>query len=135
MIAWDVVNENLHFRYYEDKLGENASSEFYNTAQKLDPQTTMFLNEYNTIEYSDDEYANPIKYQEKVKEILSYPGNANLSLGIGLQGHFSSGQPNIAYMRSVLDILGTLGLPIWLTEVDVGKDPNQVSSDFKFEKP
>jgi hypothetical protein len=29
-------------------------------------------------------------------------------------------------MRSCLDILGSTGLPIWLTEVDVGKDPNQV---------
>ncbi|PQQ01663.1 uncharacterized protein Pyn_11910 [Prunus yedoensis var. nudiflora] len=62
---------------------------------------------------------------KKLEEILSYPGNANLSAGIGLQGHFGSGQPNLAYMRSVLDMLGATGLPIWLTEVDVGKGPNQ----------
>ncbi|KAB2636042.1 hypothetical protein D8674_026576 [Pyrus ussuriensis x Pyrus communis] len=125
LIAWDVVNENLHFSFYEDNLGENASAEFYSTAQQLDPDTTMFMNEYNTIEYSSDEKSSPANYKKKLEEILSYPRNENLSLGIGLQGHFGSGQPNIAYMRSTLDMLGAIGLPIWLTEVDVEKDPNQ----------
>lgn len=126
LIAWDVMNENLHFRFYEDNLGANASAEFYSTAQQLDPDTIMFMNEYNTIEYSKDENSSAANYLKKLQEILSYPGNANLSIGIGLQGHFGSGQPNLAYMRSTLDLLGATGRPIWLTEVDVEKDPNQV---------
>ncbi|XP_011002036.1 PREDICTED: uncharacterized protein LOC105109135 isoform X1 [Populus euphratica] len=125
LIAWDVMNENLHFSFFEDKLGKNASAEYYARAYQLDPDTTMFLNEYNTIEYSGDETANPFNYKTKLDEILSYPGNQGIPAGIGLQGHFGSGQPNLAYMRSCLDILGSTGLPIWLTEVDVGKDPNQ----------
>ncbi|KAH7518119.1 hypothetical protein FEM48_Zijuj09G0136700 [Ziziphus jujuba var. spinosa] len=111
------MNENLHFRFFEDKLGDNnASVEFYSTTHRLDPNTIMFLNEYNTIEQSKDKVANPDK--KKLNEILSFPGNENLLAGIGLQGHFSSGKLNIAYMRSSLDILGTTGLPIWLTKVD-----------------
>ncbi|XP_068323154.1 endo-1,4-beta-xylanase 5-like [Pyrus communis] len=125
LIAWDVVNENLHFRFFEDKLGKNASAEFYFTAQQLDPSTVMFMNEYNSIEYSKDTKAGAANYKKKLEEILSYPRNANLSAGIGLQGHFVSGQPNLAYMRSTIDMLGATGLPIWLTEVDVAKDPNQ----------
>ncbi|KAK3035724.1 hypothetical protein RJ639_033426 [Escallonia herrerae] len=126
LIAWDVVNENLHFSFFEDKLDKNASEIFYSTAYHLDPRTTMFLNEYNTIEYSGDETASPEKYIEKLEKIKSYPGNAGMLAGIGLQSHFGSGQPNIAYMRVALDILGATGLPIWLTEVDVQKDPNQI---------
>ncbi|KAK2974472.1 hypothetical protein RJ640_018637 [Escallonia rubra] len=126
LIAWDVVNENLHFSFFEDNLGKNASEIFYSTAYHLDPRTTMFMNEYNTIEYSGDEAASPEKYIEKLEEIKSYPGNAGMLVGIGLQSHFGSGQPNIAYMRVALDILGATGLPIWLTEVDVQKDPNQI---------
>ncbi|KAL5855316.1 hypothetical protein ACOSQ4_005118 [Xanthoceras sorbifolium] len=125
LIHWDVMNENLHFSFYEDNLGKNASAEFYRTAQLLDPSTTMFLNEYNTIELSKDKAVNPLNYAKKLEEIISYPGNANMSLGIGLQGHFSSDKPNIAYMRSALDLLGSTGFPIWLTEVDVDKGPNQ----------
>ncbi|KAH7518117.1 hypothetical protein FEM48_Zijuj09G0136500 [Ziziphus jujuba var. spinosa] len=125
LIAWDVMNENLHFSFYEDNLGQNASAEYYSIAQRLDPNAIMFLNEYNTIDHSGDETASPANYMKKVQEILSFPGNENLSLGIGLQGHFGSFQPNIAYMRSALDMLGTTGLPIWLTEVDLDKIQNQ----------
>ncbi|KAK2974753.1 hypothetical protein RJ640_010013 [Escallonia rubra] len=57
LIAWDVVNENLHFSFFEDKLGKNASEIFYSSAYHLDPRMTMFMNEYNTIEYSGDEAA------------------------------------------------------------------------------
>ncbi|EXC41981.1 putative endo-1,4-beta-xylanase C [Morus notabilis] len=76
LIGWDVVNENLHFSFFEDKLSQNASAEFYHIAQQLDPNTTMFLNEYNTIEYSDDEASSPLNYHKKLVEILSFPGNA-----------------------------------------------------------
>ncbi|GMN37907.1 hypothetical protein TIFTF001_007199 [Ficus carica] len=125
LIAWDVVNENLHFSFFEDKLGKTASAMYYQIAQQLDPTTTMFMNEYNTIEYSGDEFSSPFNYQKKLEEITSFPGKAKLSAGIGLQGHFTSGQPNLAYMRSALDMLGTTGLPIWLTEVSVQQDTNQ----------
>ncbi|CAK7330169.1 unnamed protein product [Dovyalis caffra] len=125
LIAWDVMNENLHFSFYEDKLGKNASSEYYLRAYQLEPKTTMFLNEYNTIEYSKDIRASAVNYVKKIKEILSYPGMKGMLTGIGVQGHFGPGQPNLVYMRSALDILGSTGLPIWLTEVDVQKGPNQ----------
>ncbi|XP_050211143.1 endo-1,4-beta-xylanase 5-like [Mercurialis annua] len=125
LIAWDVMNENLHFRFYEQNLGENASSEFYAQVYQIDPTTIMFLNEYNTIEYSGDEAANPTQYVKKLNEIISFPGNKGILAGIGLQGHFTSGQPNLVYMRSALDILAKTGLPIWLTEVDVAQGPDQ----------
>ncbi|XP_041010625.1 endo-1,4-beta-xylanase 5-like [Juglans microcarpa x Juglans regia] len=126
LIAWDVVNENLHFSFFEDKLGDqNASAEYFSEAYRLDPTPIMFMNEYNTIEYCRDEKASVANYLEKLQEILQYPGNEGISAGIGLQCRFGSGQPNLAYMRSSLDILGSTGLPIWLTEVDVGKDPDQ----------
>eukprot|EP00257_Ricinus_communis_P022994 XP_015582867.1 uncharacterized protein LOC8262286 isoform X1 [Ricinus communis] len=125
LIAWDVMNENLHFRFYEDKLGENASAEYYSIAHRLDPSTRLFMNEYNTIEDCQDNAPTPVNYKKKLEEILSYPGNEEILAGIGVQGHFSSAQPNLAYMRASLDILASTGLPIWLTEVDVGRGPNQ----------
>jgi GH35 family endo-1,4-beta-xylanase len=130
LIAWDVMNENMHFSFYEDKLGKNASSEYYLRAYQLDPKTKMFSNEFNTIEYSKEIRASPVNYVKKIKEILSYPGIKGILLGIGIQCHFSSGYPNLVYMRSALDILGSTGLPIWLTEVDVQKGPNQVWRSF-----
>ncbi|KAI3953278.1 hypothetical protein MKX01_042273 [Papaver californicum] len=117
LIAWDVVNENMHFSFFEDMLGKNASI-FYNRAHQLDTKVTLFLNEYNTIENSKDKTAHPENYLKKLKEIQAYHGNKNIPFGIGLQTHFPALPPNLAYMRAGMDMLGSLGFPMWLTEVD-----------------
>ncbi|KAK6939991.1 Glycoside hydrolase family 10 domain [Dillenia turbinata] len=120
VIGWDVMNENLHFHFFEDMLGENASATYYSLASELDPDATMFMNEYNTIEQSGDGAATPHKYLDKLREIQSFPQNASsLKAGIGLESRFGSGPPNLPYMRSALDILGSTGLPLWLTELDI----------------
>uniref|UniRef100_A0A803NLF1 GH10 domain-containing protein n=1 Tax=Cannabis sativa TaxID=3483 RepID=A0A803NLF1_CANSA len=41
VIGWDVMNENMHFNFFEDKLGKTASADYYKITQQLDPQTTM----------------------------------------------------------------------------------------------
>ncbi|CAL9146738.1 unnamed protein product [Musa hybrid cultivar] len=115
VIAWDVVNENVHFSYFESRLGENASSIFYQQAHQLDPHALMFLNEFNTLEVAVDGKSTPAKYLQKLQQIQS---SGNLSrMAIGLEGHF--GTPDISYMRSALDKLAGANVPIWLTEVDV----------------
>ncbi|URE41830.1 hypothetical protein MUK42_20133 [Musa troglodytarum] len=115
VIAWDVVNENVHFSYFESKLGENASSIFYQQAHQLDPHALMFLNEFNTLEVPVDGKSTPAKYLQKLQQIQSF---GNLSrMAIGLEGHF--GTPDISYMRAALDTLAGANVPIWLTEVDV----------------
>lgn len=124
LIAWDVVNENLHYNFFESKISNDASSKFYKSAFRADGTTTMFLNDYNTIEEPGDQASTPAKYLAKLREIQSYPGNRNGRFGIGLESHF--GTPNIPYMRSSIDTLAATGLPIWLTEVDVKSGPNQV---------
>ncbi|KAF1880684.1 hypothetical protein Lal_00011743 [Lupinus albus] len=125
LIAWDVMNENLHFHFYEDKLGKNASEEYYAKAYHLDPNTTMFLNEFNTLEYSNDSHSSPQNYLKKLEQILSFPGTSGISAAIGLQGHFGPDPPNMPYIRSALELLSTAGVPIWLTEVSVSPHQNQ----------
>ncbi|KAJ7521802.1 hypothetical protein O6H91_19G071200 [Diphasiastrum complanatum] len=115
-IGWDVNNEMLHFSFYEDRLGKNASIDFFKKVQELDPETPLYMNEYNVIETCYDSQSTVNLYIEKLAEIHA----AGIILeGIGLESHFSDTVPNVAYMRSVLDQFGVLGLPIWLTEVDI----------------
>ncbi|CAN6284961.1 unnamed protein product [Urochloa humidicola] len=111
---WDVNNEMLHYNFYEQRLGPNASMEFFSVAQDADPLATLFMNEYNVIETCDDPFSTVDTYVAKLKELRS--GGAILE-GIGLEGHFS--KPNIPLMRAILDKLATLGLPIWFTEIDI----------------
>ncbi|KAI8027701.1 Endo-1,4-beta-xylanase 5 [Camellia lanceoleosa] len=121
VIAWDVVNENLHFHFFESKLAPNASAIFFNDVHRLDPGATLFLNDYNTIEQSGDMASSPARYLQKILQIRS--GGYRGPIAIGLESHFST--PNIPYMRAAIDKLGATGLPIWLTEVDI-QGPNQV---------
>ncbi|CAL5377496.1 unnamed protein product [Camellia sinensis] len=122
VIAWDVENENLHFRFFESKLGPNASAMFFNDVHRLDPGAMLFLNDYNTIEQSGDVASSPASYLQKFLQIRS--GGYRGPMAIGLESHFST--PNIPYMRAAIDKLGATGLPIWLTEVDI-QGPNQAT--------
>ncbi|XP_008455522.2 endo-1,4-beta-xylanase 5-like [Cucumis melo] len=124
VIAWDVENENLHFNFFESKLGWPASGLFYNWAMKADQSIPLFLNEFNTIESSGDAASSPARYLQKLDAIRKFPGNSDARFAIGLESHFGP-SPNLAYMRSAIDTLGSAGVPIWLTEVDVSNSGNQ----------
>ncbi|KAK9054722.1 hypothetical protein SSX86_025801 [Deinandra increscens subsp. villosa] len=121
VIAWDVVNENVHYNFFESKLGVTASSKFYTVARVLDRKAALFLNDYNTIEEPSDGASSPDSYLSKIRQIRA--GGYNGPLSIGLEGHFRN--VNLAYMRSAIDKIATAGLPIWITEVDVQSGPNQ----------
>ncbi|TVU30653.1 hypothetical protein EJB05_22284, partial [Eragrostis curvula] len=126
VIAWDVVNENLHYDFFETRLGPDASPRIYQQVGKLDKTAILFMNEFNVLEQPGDLDAVPTKYAAKMAQIRAFAGNAGLRLAVGLESHFSA-PPNIPYMRAALDTLGQLGVPIWLTEVDVAPGPMQAA--------
>ncbi|KAL6883332.1 hypothetical protein ACP4OV_010746 [Aristida adscensionis] len=124
LIHWDVVNENIHFNFFETKLGPSASGQIYHEVGQIDHTTILFMNEFNVLEQPGDPNVSPSKYVAKMNGIRSYAGNAALKLGVGLESHFST--PNLPFVRGALDTLAKLKLPIWMMEVDVVKGPNQV---------
>lgn len=119
-IHWDVSNEMLHYDFYEQRLGPNATLHFFETVHEADPLVTLFMNEFNVVETCSDENSTVDVYIERMRELKE--GGVEMD-GIGLEGHFTV--PNLALMRAVLDKLATLGLPIWLTEVDVSSKLDQ----------
>lgn len=126
LIGWDVMNENLHYSFYEEKLGPNASAMFHQIVRAMDPGTPLHLNEYNVLEYPMDLNVIPSKYVERIREIRSFPGNENMVLKIGLQGHFLL-KPNVSHVRASFDVLAATGMPIWITELDTKRGPKQVT--------
>lgn len=113
-IHWDVSNEMLHFDFYEQRLGPNATTNFYEISRKLDPLATLFMNEFNVVETCSDDNSTVDVYISRMRGLKESGISMN---GIGLQGHFAV--PNLPLMRAVLDKLANLRLPIWLTEVDI----------------
>ncbi|PIN25432.1 Endo-1,4-beta-xylanase [Handroanthus impetiginosus] len=112
---WDVVNENMHHWFIKERIGENSSAAYYKKAHKIDPDALLFLNEYMTLEKSNDRRASTWMYLRKIWEIREQ--GYDRPLGIGLQGHF--GPMNLPYVRASIDVLDSVKLPIWFTELDV----------------
>ncbi|GKV20960.1 hypothetical protein SLEP1_g31000 [Rubroshorea leprosula] len=119
-IHWDVNNENLHFDFYEQRLGPNATLEFFLTAHQVDPLATLFMNEFNVVETCSDEKSTVDSYVARLRELKE--GGVYMD-GIGLESHFTV--PNPPLMRAILDKLAALKLPIWLTEVDISSSQSK----------
>jgi GH35 family endo-1,4-beta-xylanase len=126
VIAWDVVNENLHFSFYEGKFGSDASAAFYRKAHQMDGNALMSMNEFNTLEQPGDPNAVPGRYLGKLFQIKKFGNTNDGRMAIGLEGHFTT--PNIPYIRAALDTMSKAGVPIWLTEIDVAPGPNQAAN-------
>uniref|UniRef100_J3N1Z6 GH10 domain-containing protein n=1 Tax=Oryza brachyantha TaxID=4533 RepID=J3N1Z6_ORYBR len=123
VIGWDVVNENLHWSFFEGRLGPDASPAAYRRVAEIDGAAPLFMNEFNTVEQPMDMAAMSSKYVAKMNQIRAFPGNGGLKLAVGPESHFRT--PHIPFMRATLDTLSQLNVPIWLTEIDVTNGPNQ----------
>ncbi|WVZ60077.1 hypothetical protein U9M48_010143, partial [Paspalum notatum var. saurae] len=120
---YDVNNEMLHGSFYQDKLGKGIRAAMFKTASELDPDALLFVNDYN-VESMCDVRATPEAY---IQQIIGLQEQGAPVGGVGLQGHVSN--PVGPVIRSVLDRLAVLGLPLWFTEVDVSSANEHVRAD------
>uniref|UniRef100_A0ACD5WC07 Uncharacterized protein n=1 Tax=Avena sativa TaxID=4498 RepID=A0ACD5WC07_AVESA len=120
---YDVNNEMLHGSFYQDKLGKDIRATMFKTASELDPDALLFVNDYN-VEGMCDIRATPEAY---IQQIIGLQEQGAPVGGVGLQGHVSN--PVGPVIRSVLDRLAVLGLPLWFTELDVSAANEHVRAD------
>ncbi len=113
---WDVNNEMLHGSFYEDRLPGIRTSMFQQ-ARAADPDTRLFVNDYGVITGGL-----AATYRAFIEELIA--GGAPID-GIGVQGHFPAAPAIVSPLDVLqrLDVLGPLGLPVWITEFDV-QDPD-----------
>ncbi|XP_057431422.1 endo-1,4-beta-xylanase 1-like isoform X2 [Lotus japonicus] len=120
---YDVNNEMLHGSFYQDRLGKDIRAIMFKTAHQLDPSATLFLNDYH-VEDGGDTRSSPEKY---IQQTIGLQDQGAPVGGIGIQGHIDS--PVGPIVCSALDKLGTLGLPIWFTELDASSTNEYVRGD------
>ncbi|KAH7660983.1 Endo-1,4-beta-xylanase protein [Dioscorea alata] len=120
---YDVNNEMLHGSFFQDRLGNDIRASMFKTAQQIDPSPILFVNDYH-VEDGVDTRATPEKY---IKQILDLQEQGAPVGGIGVQGHIDN--PVGPIVSAALDKLGTLGLPIWFTEMDVSSSNEFVRAD------
>ncbi|XP_046331187.2 endo-1,4-beta-xylanase 3-like [Haliotis rufescens] len=122
---WDVNNELLHGQLYEEKTGDAQYSEkIYDMVHKADPVPKLFLNDYEVVAVG----AVTDAYVAQAKEFKK----ANVGLGgLGLQSHFRDyTPPDPTLLKRRLDNLGSVGLPLWITEMDLVHHDENVRADW-----
>ncbi|KAK7104502.1 uncharacterized protein [Littorina saxatilis] len=122
---WDVNNEMLHGTWYQDRLHDpDYNLELFRIAHHADPRVKLFLNDYQVV--ADGALTEP--YLAQARHFKS----ANVGLyGIGVQCHFHDElEPNPYLIKQRLDLLAQAGLPIWVTELDVGAEDENKRADF-----
>ncbi|KAI4389839.1 hypothetical protein MLD38_002019 [Melastoma candidum] len=120
---YDVNNEMLHGSFYQDQLGKPIRAAMFKIASQLDPSAALFVNDYH-VEDGCDARSSPAKYMDQIIDLQKQGAPVG---GIGIQGHIDS--PVGPIVRSALDKLSVLGIPIWFTEVDVSSINEHVRAD------
>ncbi len=118
---WDVNNEMLHGSFYADRLGPGINAWMFQQAQGLDPDCLLFVNDYNVVAGNETE-----SYKAQILQLIADGAPVG---GIGAQCHFSPESINPYAIKSRLDSLGELGLPIWCTEYDCATPDENVRAD------
>lgn len=112
---WDVNNEMLTHFYYRDLLGDTIRPWFFKRAKEVDPNVSLFVNDYNilTPEQNRCEY-----YRMHIEDLIAQGAPID---AIGCQSHFWESDVHYDAIILKLNRLAQLGLPIWITEFDVSE--------------
>jgi endo-1,4-beta-xylanase len=135
----EVVNEPLHDPptspgngggNYAEALGGAGATGWdwiitsFRMARQYFPTSQLLLNDYSIINNPDD----VIRY----KEIVALLQADGLIDGVGEQGHAFSTGGDVAVMAESLDSLAELGLPLYITELDIDGPTDEVQlADFQ----
>lgn len=116
---YDVWNEAIHEPAFFTKCKDDPKfapagwalqDSAFVWARAADPTAKLYINEYNNVDGGDNE-----AYYEMVKDMLARGTPID---GIGIQCHFGGKKIDPADVKSKLDRLASLGLPIKVTEFD-----------------
>ncbi len=120
--SWDVVNEVLSDRRGlrgEDEgsrwlaiIGPDYIDRAFQLAREADPKAKLVINDYNL--ESDPRKRNEMARLVKGLRARKVPVDA-----VGMQMHISVTSPSIAEIRNAIELFGSLGVKVQVTEMDV----------------
>jgi len=109
---YDVMNEPLHAKYLQSQVGDSINWNCFKWAREADPDARLFINDYNIIEYQND----CDNFVTLMSTLLKNDAPID---GIGAQSHFGT-TIDVPSVKSRLDQLSQFGIPIKITEFDMG---------------
>lgn len=129
----EVVNEPLHdpptagSGNYIEALGGSGSTgwdwilESFRIARQIFPDAELMLNDYNIVN-------NAANTQDYI-EIIELLQAENLIDQIGVQAHAFSTGGSVSNMVNNIETLGETGLPVYITELDIDGETDQIQLD------
>lgn len=109
---YDVLNEPTHANYLQKIVGDSINWNCFKWAHEADPDAKLYINDYNIIEWQDQTN----NFVALVKKMLQ---NGAPVSGIGAQCHIGS-SVDLVNFKTRFDQLGQFGLPVKITEFDMG---------------
>ncbi|ESO94171.1 hypothetical protein LOTGIDRAFT_118624, partial [Lottia gigantea] len=122
---WDVNNENIHGQYYQRAVNDrDYNLEIFREAHRAGPNIKLFLNDYSVV--SSGSFT-----ESYLEQALKFKNGNSGIYGIGVQCHMAHDvPPNPTLIKKHLDILAKAGLPIWVTELDVYTQDENLRADW-----
>ena len=120
--SWDVVNEALNENgtlrnsIFLQKLGDNYIVEAFRLAQKATPHSKLYYNDYNIEQ--------PAKRAGAIALIKKIQAAGVRIDGVGIQGHWKSGQVPFRFIEESIQEFSALGIEVMFTELDLTVLPN-----------
>ncbi len=108
---FDVLNEPLHCRQLEQRLGESIAPMMFDWTHEANPDAVLYVNEYSILSGAESTL-----YEAFIQRLLDAGAKVG---GIGIQGHFGE-EADPLLMQRALDDLARFELPIKITEFDCG---------------
>ncbi|MFN0110491.1 MAG: endo-1,4-beta-xylanase [Blastocatellia bacterium] len=135
---WDVVNEP--YTNYDiqgriavgatpqsnGKLGNAEIIRWFQLARNLDPQSKLFVNDYDILAAGG---AN-VNHQNYLYELTKWMLNNDAPVdGVGLQGHFGSITPP-ALLQTIIERFSTLPVQLAVTEFDINLADEELQAEY-----
>ncbi|MFC5834874.1 endo-1,4-beta-xylanase [Nonomuraea insulae] len=125
---WDVANEAYANHDVQNVLGDGEIGRWFRLTRQADPGPKLYLNDYDIIEDNGWELRHQNQFSALVRSLKD--GGAPIG-GIGIQGHFAGEQLTPpADLVTLINKAGAPGLPIAITEFDVGTTDEQLQADY-----
>ena len=109
---YDVWNEPIHESWTFNKCGWGILDSAFIWAHRADPSAVLYINDYNVVAAGETD-----RYYGLIKGMLARKVPV---MGIGVQCHFGLRPIVPGLIKERIDKLASLGLPVKVTEFDVG---------------
>jgi GH35 family endo-1,4-beta-xylanase len=127
LVHWDVVNEPFDNHDLLEILGPEVMVDWFKEVRAVEPCAKLFINDYGILTGGSGNTPHRDHYEKTIKMLVEKGAPLD---GIGMQGHFDGFLTGPDDMLAILDRYAKYGVPIWVTEYDLGINDEEVCEKF-----